>query len=75
MMATQANKPEFALLYHEPTCYSLVTRRSLDCGCGQTIVMVSEDEFKSVVFKSRSDRRKAKREAEKAIRKARQCKN
>jgi len=71
MMATKANKPEFALLYHEPTCYSLATRRSLDCQCNQTIVMTTEEDFKAFVFKSRSDRRKAKREAEKAIRKMR----
>jgi hypothetical protein len=69
MMATEANKPEFALLYHEPTCLSLVTRRSLDCQCNQTIVMTTEEGFRAVFCKSRRDRRKAKREAEKAIRK------
>jgi hypothetical protein len=71
MMATDANKPEFALLYHEPTCLSLVTRSSLDCKCNQKLVMTDEEGFRSAFHKSRTDRRKAKREAEKAIRKMR----
>ena len=71
MMATKANKPAYALLYHEPTCYSLVTRRSLDCQCSQKIVMTNEEGFHSFLKKSRSDRRKAERETEKALRKMR----
>jgi len=73
MTTTKANEPiPYGIVYHEPTCFSLVTGESLDCHCLVIrIVLTDEQGHRSALMKSRSDRRKSEREAEKAIRKMR----
>lgn len=60
----------FALMRHDDHCQAQESQSALDCTCGAELEIVDEAQFLSAVGQTRQQRRRAEREAAKAMRKA-----
>jgi hypothetical protein len=61
----------FVLMKHDADCPAKETQSMLDCRCEAEFEITSEAGWISAVKQTRAERRKAQREAEKVLRKAR----
>ncbi len=64
----------FMNMSHDPGCPALDSQSALDCRCNPEFELVSEQDWLKGVEKTRKQRRKAAREAAKAMRKMRGAK-
>jgi hypothetical protein len=60
----------FMHIFHDPHCLALDTEKMTDCTCKAEFKEVSESDFSKENNINRAQRRKAAREAAKAVRKA-----
>ncbi len=60
----------FILMHHDDGCLALETQRSSDCSCNPISEIATQRRFMAAVAQTRQQRRKAEREAQKALRKA-----
>ena len=60
----------FAVVKHDDGCPTLLSGNGFDCECNPTMELVKEKHWVDVVVRDRKARRKAEREAAKAMRKA-----
>lgn len=60
----------FIEMRHDAGCPSTETQSASDCTCNPEFALVTEKKWLAGVKKTRMERRKAKRQADKAIRKA-----
>ena len=61
----------FILVRHDAGCLARETQRDSDCSCDPITEITTQRRFMAAVQQTRQQRRKAAREAEKAIKKAR----